>query len=299
MTSSVINFDKKYPLVSIVMPTLNQLRFIRKSIHSVLSQDYNFIELIVFDAGSTDGTLDFLNEISKTDRRLKWKSEPDFGPADALNKAFKICRGEIIGWLNSDDLYAPGAVNRAVTEFKSHPDWIMLYGHAEHIDVDGHLIDFYKTKEPNERPLKEFADGCFICQPTVFFKSTFLILQGKLNVNLKTAFDFDYWIRAFRSFPNRIGFVDHVQAQSRLHKDCITFSQRKLVFIESMGLIVKYIGDPPVHWLITYVDELHKGRSLLSLGELKSELIGILNAISPQPSHTGIQKFMQLINQLK
>jgi hypothetical protein len=105
-------------------------------------------------------------------------------------------------------------------------------------------------------PIEQFADGCFICQPTVFFKRSMWVLQGKLDLALKTAFDFDYWLRAFKAFPGRIGFVDDVQACSRLHDDCITLRMRRTVAIEGIKVLAKYLGYAPPHWLLTYRDEL-------------------------------------------
>jgi glycosyltransferase involved in cell wall biosynthesis len=102
------------PLVSVVMPSLNQAEFIVSAVQSVLSQSYGHLELIVADGGSTDGTLALLQQQQGLDSRLRWMSEPDTGPADALNKALRRARGTIVGWLNSDDLYAEGAIDRAV-----------------------------------------------------------------------------------------------------------------------------------------------------------------------------------------
>ena len=90
-------------LVSVVMPSFNQAEFIEESVRSVFDQTYGNVELIIFDGQSTDATCDKLEELQREYHRLTWVSEPDDGPADAINKAFSSARGEIIGWLNSDD----------------------------------------------------------------------------------------------------------------------------------------------------------------------------------------------------
>jgi glycosyltransferase involved in cell wall biosynthesis len=105
-----MNEQERLPLVSIVTPSLSQGEFIEEAILSVLEQDYPRIEHIVVDGGSTDGTLDVLHRY----QHLRWVSEPDGGQADALNKGFGMAHGEIYGWLNSDDLYLPGAISAAV-----------------------------------------------------------------------------------------------------------------------------------------------------------------------------------------
>jgi MoaA/NifB/PqqE/SkfB family radical SAM enzyme/glycosyltransferase involved in cell wall biosynthesis len=236
------------------MPSLNQVDFIEQAIHSVLNQPYTKIELIVADGLSTDGTLSVLQTIQEQDSRLKWFSEKDSGPANAINKALSQIRGSIIGWLNSDDLYTQDAITRAINVLQDD-NKVMVYGQGEHIDVNGKTIDLYPTLTPDV-PLKQFSNGCFICQPTVFFNRTVFLLLGKLDETLKTAFDFDYWFRVFTQFSGRIGFVDKVQAQSRLHEDCITHKMRRTVALEGMQVIAKYLGYSPVHWMLTYRDEL-------------------------------------------
>jgi glycosyltransferase involved in cell wall biosynthesis len=242
-------------LVTIVMPSMNQAGFIAAAVHSVLSQDYKHLELIVADGCSTDGTQAWLAQQQALDARLRWVSEPDNGPAHALNKALRMSRGTLIGWLNSDDLYTPGAVSRAVQALLSNPVWMMVYGHGEHVDAAARLLGPYPTVAPPPS-MVQFGQGCFICQPTVFFKRTMYVLLGPLDESLKTAFDFDYWLRAFSSFAGRVGFVDAVQAQSRLHVDCITLRMRRTVILEGMELLARYLGHAPKEWMLTYVIEL-------------------------------------------
>ena len=107
----------RLPLVSIVTPTFNMARFLPETIESVLSQDYPRIEYIVMDGGSTDGTVDLLR---RYEGRLRWISGRDEGQADAVNKGFRLCSGEIFTFLNADDVYYPGAVNAAVRAFDEH-----------------------------------------------------------------------------------------------------------------------------------------------------------------------------------
>lgn len=241
-------------LVSIVMPSFNQGIFIRESIESVLSQSYQKLELIVADGGSTDNTLEILQEIQGTDKRVRWFSEADKGPANALNKALNQIRGTIIGWLNSDDLYTPGAVERAVGILSSSHHYLMVYGQGQHINQQGKTIDLYPTLPP-QTPIEQFRLGCFICQPTVFFSRAMNIMLGPLDEHLKTAFDFDYWVRAFQGFQDRIAFIDHLQASSRLHQNCITKKMRRMIALEGMQIIDKHLGWVLPNWFETYVDE--------------------------------------------
>jgi glycosyltransferase involved in cell wall biosynthesis len=243
--------------VSVVMPSYNQGRFIEKSIRSVLEQsDVSNIELIISDGGSTDSTLSILKALnSEFDNKIKWISEPDNGPAHAINKALRKAKGGIIGWLNSDDLYAEGAIKRAVDFFQSQTEKVMLYGRGQHIDKYDAYINDYPTKLPSE-DLTLFQQGCYICQPTVFFRREVIDNVGYLDDTVKTAFDFEYWLRVFKHFVGKIAYIDEVQAYSRLHDDCITQSQRLQVALDGMEVLSRHLGDVKPHWLLTYVNEL-------------------------------------------
>jgi hypothetical protein len=243
------------PLVSVVMPSFNQAEFIDASIRSVLSQSWSRLELLVQDGGSTDGTLEVLQAAQQRDARVRWVSEPDGGPADAVNRAMRRARGTLIGWLNSDDLYTDGAVARAVDALRMNREWLLVYGHGMHVDEAGRELAGYPTRSP-EGDLKRFLEGCFICQPTVFFRHSMPILLGPLDVTLRTAFDFDYWLRAFTQLPGRIGFIKAVQAQSRLHQGCITRRMRRLVALEGLEVLRRHLRTAPLHWALTHLEEI-------------------------------------------
>src|SRR5215213_9072825 len=125
------------PLVSIITPSLNQAAFIGAAIESVLAQDYAQIEYLVVDGGSTDDTLEILRRYGD---RVRWISEPDAGQADAIDKGIRLTHGEILAWLNADDLYLPGAVARAVAAFAEDANRALVYGQAQDIDMHGHVI---------------------------------------------------------------------------------------------------------------------------------------------------------------
>jgi cellulose synthase/poly-beta-1,6-N-acetylglucosamine synthase-like glycosyltransferase len=258
------------PLISIVMPSFNQADFIEAAVTSVLNQGYARLELIVADGGSTDGTVEILSRIQTHDGRLRWFSEPDKGPANAINKALGRARGTLIGWLNSDDLYTPGAVDRAAAALTGPERYALVYGHGVHIDARGNELNRYPTLPP-DTAYSQFADGCFICQPTLFFTRSMYRLLGPLDENIKTAFDFEYWLRAFKAFPGRIGFVDDVQACSRLHDSCITLNMRYWVAIEGLQVLHRHMGTAPEHWLLTYFSELIEGGGAPPEGETLPE----------------------------
>src|SRR5437762_13389355 len=154
------------PTVSIVTPSFNQAQYIEATIRSVLEQDYPAIEYSVMDGASTDGTL---NVLRRYEGRLRWVSQRDAGQADAINKGFAQTSGEILGWLNSDDTFARGAVAAAVKFLLDHPNIAMVYGDADFIDRSGRYIGKCAHVEPYDRHrLVHYSD--FIVQPAVFFR---------------------------------------------------------------------------------------------------------------------------------
>ena len=244
------------PPLSVVMPTLDQAAFLREAVASVLAQGIPGLELVVQDGGSRDGTQAILAELAAAHPGVvHWVSEPDDGPADAVNKALARARGTIVGWLNSDDLYAPGAAARALQAFADRPEQVMVYGEGEHVDVGGRFIARYPTRG-TDTPLAAWADGCHICQPTAFFRREVPATIGTLDTTLRTAFDYDFWLRLLKACPGRIGFVPEVQARTRLHAGAITLRLRERVALEGVQVIHRHIGPAPAHWLLTHFDEL-------------------------------------------
>ncbi|NQW94784.1 MAG: glycosyltransferase [Polaromonas sp.] len=243
-------------LVSVVMPSLNQVQYLEIAVRSVLNQDYPHIELIVADGMSTDGSLELLMQLqAEYGERLRWSSQQDGGAAEALNHAISQAQGDVVGWLNSDDIYTEGAVARAMAHFAKCPNHQMVYGQGQHINVAGAVLGNYTTKPPST-PLDAFADGSFICQPTVFMRRAALAEVGQLDASIKTAFDFDFFVRFFKRYPGQIGMVRLVQAYSRLHVACMTHRLRRLVALDGMRVVAKELGTVPEHWLWTHVDEM-------------------------------------------
>lgn len=246
------------PTLSIVMPTRNQAAFLPSAVDSVMQQAEGAaadLELVITDGASTDGTPALLAELAaRHPGRIRWISEPDAGPADAVNKAVRMARAPLIGWLNSDDLYAPGAAARAVAALQTRPDWVMVYGEGEHVDLHGGSLGRYPTRTP-DTPLAAWRDGCHICQPTAFFRRSAFLDIGGLDTRLRTAFDYEFWLRLFKTHPGQIGFVQAVQALSRLHAEGITLRMREQVALEGMEVVHRHLGAAPPHWLVTHVGE--------------------------------------------
>lgn len=270
-------------MLSIVMPSLNQARFIEKSIDSIFTQIMpDEVELIICDGGSTDNTINILKSKSSENKNIRWVSESDNGPASAVNKALHMSKGTFIGWLNSDDLYVEDAFDAALKHFESNPNHVLVYGHGEHIDQYGNHLSPYPTLKP-ELGLdlySAFKNGCFICAPSVFFKRSILTLQGYLDESYQAAFDYEYWLRTFGNFKGRIGFIDKVMAQSRIHEDCITHKMRGLVSENGARVTHQYFGKAPIHWLTTYIDEMRAELGDEAFGKTEIETMAFITKIS-------------------
>ena len=179
------------PLVTVVTPSYNQGRFIRDTIESVLSQEYPNVEYIVIDALSTDETAAICAEYGD---RLTFISEKDRGQSDAINKGFKMARGEIVAWLNSDDVFLPGAIGHVVEAFLREPDLGAVYGEGYQIDIDGNVKQRFSVTEPfNLWKLVYMSD--YILQQTVFFRREVFDDVGLLDDTLHYGMDWEILIR--------------------------------------------------------------------------------------------------------
>lgn len=185
------------PLVSIVTPSFNHGRFIRATIESVLAQDYPNLEYIVMDGGSIDETAGVVRDYAS---RLRFISEPDRGQSHAINKGFRMARGSILFWLNSDDLMLPGAVGHAVRAMEENPHAGAVYGEGYLIDEQGKVKRRFPCTEPfNLWKLVYLSD--YILQQTAYFRRSAMEDVGDLREDLHFAMDWDLLIRIGKKYP--------------------------------------------------------------------------------------------------
>ena len=232
------------PPMSVVTPSFNQARFIERTLCSVLEQGVAGLEYVVCDGGSTDGTLEVLRRYAG---RLRFVSEGDRGQADAVNKGIAATSGEIVGWLNSDDVYYPGALAAVVRYFAQHPEVEAIYGDAHHIDEEDRVLEPYYTEDWDYERLK---DVCYLCQPAVFLRRRLLDRFGPFDVGLRYCMDYEYWLRVgahvpFARFP---GFL----AGSRLYAANKTLGARVQVHVEINDMMRRRLGSVPTRWIWNY-----------------------------------------------
>lgn len=223
------------PLVSIVTPSFNQGRFLKRTIDSVLSQSYPRVQYLVMDGGSTDQSVQILQSHG---RRLQWVSEKDKGQTDAINKGFARSTGSIRAYLNSDDVLEVGAIEKAVGHFLRYPQCDLLYGRANYIDEADRPIGPYRTADYS---FDRLMNECIICQPATFWQKRIADLVGTFDDSLHYAMDYDYWLRIDRAG----GVIHHTHdnlACSRLYAQTKTLSARPQIYDEIFQICKKHGG---------------------------------------------------------
>ncbi len=265
MTNSVPGF----PVISIITPSYNQGAFLAATIESVIGQEGDFsIDYIIVDGGSSDNSVDI---IKSYDARLhngewpvscrgityRWVSERDKGQTDALMNGFRMARGEIQAWLNSDDTYLGGALQSAVDLFRHYPETGLMYGDANYIDAEGSIIGSYRSEEFD---LDKLASANIICQPAAFFRRDPFEAVGGLDGTLDFVMDFDLWIRIGSRFPCR--HLPGLLATYRLHETSKTISNDTLFrnSEEALAVTIRHFGWAPLTRVYTSCSILCKAR---------------------------------------
>jgi len=237
------------PLVTIVTPSFNQAPYLRATIESVLSQDYPNIEYIIMDGGSTDSSASIAAEYSS---RLKWFSEKDRGQSHALNKGFRMGKGEILAWINSDDILLEGAVRRAVEGFQQNPRAGAVYGEGFLMDPAGN----FTCRFPHTRPfdlwtLVHLSD--YVLQQTLYFRADVYREVGELREDYHWTMDWDLLIRIGRRYP--LHYIAHYMGALREHPDAKTWYGGKVRSREIGRMLREHTGMlVPPGWIVYGMD---------------------------------------------
>lgn len=248
--------SSRLPSISLVTPSLNQGRFIRATIESVLSQGYPDLDYRVQDGGSTDGTLTVLRTY---DGRVSFVSEKDAGQADAINKGLARAAGEVLGYLNSDDVLRSGALAAVGKAFASDPDLMFVWGRASYLNEVGAPVSPYLVRPD---AIERLADACFIAQPAAFFRRKVWEEVGPFDASLHHTMDYDYWLRIAARYPaSRMRFLDHELAGCRMHADAKTVAGWTRALDEIFALVKKRTGYVSLWWCVAKWDHLTDGRS--------------------------------------
>jgi glycosyltransferase involved in cell wall biosynthesis len=238
--------------LSIVTPSFNGRRYLEETSRSILSQAGDFdLEWIVVDGGSTDGTVEFLRSLG-SEPRVRWISENDRGQSDAINKGLATAAGDVVAWLNTDDLYTPGALAAVADALARNPGAHWLVGRYEIIDSAGRVIRpavaRYKERFLRRYTYRALLRENFISQPAVFWRREFGERVGPLDESLHYTMDYDLWLRMGRESPPL--FMDRVLARFRLHESSKTGQVSRQQFDEQYRVACRYVGaDRASRWV--------------------------------------------------
>lgn len=260
------------PTLSFIIPSLGQQAFLAEALDSIASQKLSpgTFEVLVIDGGSRDGTTELL---SRHPLVTYWESTPDRGQGHALNKGLARAKGEIIGWLNADDRYHPGAVTRVIELFTQRPDIDLIYGDSFDIDTDGQRLRPSPVEEWSREAL---LDSCIISQPACFFRASFAQRNGPLREDLHLTLDYEYWLRASK-WATAVHVCQHF-ADNRVHPSAKSSRHTLAQMYESALLAHHYCGQWRPRWLRRIVST--RARSQLSpLGLETSFVRPLLSAL--------------------
>jgi glycosyltransferase involved in cell wall biosynthesis len=203
--------------ISVVTPSFNSGRFIERTLCSVLDQGYPDLEYFVVDGGSSDNTVQILERYGD---RIWWRSEPDSGQSDAINKGLRRATGEIVAFLNADDTYEPGALDRVAAFFRENPDAKWAYGKCRIIDAaDREIrrpITLYKNLLLRRYSYTKLLTENFISQPSTFWRREVHDVIGYINEAEHYAMDYEFWLRLGQRYP--AGVIPHYLAAFRMYE---------------------------------------------------------------------------------
>ena len=261
-TQSLEVQNERLPRISVIVPSYNQGEFIEETLSSVMDQNYPDLELIVIDGGSTDRTLEILKRF---DDQIIWMSEPDNGQTDAINKGLKMVTGEVVAFLNSDDIYLPGSLDRVGRHFVNSPDSMVVTGQCLIIDREGNrtrrFIEIYKNFWLRFGGRNTLLVLNYISQPATFWKSSLVEEIGLLDEKLDYTMDYDYWLRISEKYP--IDRIYHRLAGFRVHDASKTVTSNEMQLAEnylvtkqnasSVILILRRLHNSIIRWVYEFL----------------------------------------------
>lgn len=232
----ILSKDPSWPKISIVTPSYNQAQFLERTILSVLNQNYPNLEYIIIDGGSTDGSVEIIKKYEKY--LAYWVSEKDKGQSDAINKGFKKSTGKILAWLNSDDVYFDKEVLRGVARvFKKYSQVDIIYGDYVIIDRNDLILKVQTFPKFN---FNRMLRGCYVGQPSTFFRRKVINNDNLLNTDLKFAMDYEFWLRLSKFY--KFMHINKILSGDRNHPDRKIIAQRENMVKESI-MVRKQFGQ--------------------------------------------------------
>ncbi|MCQ9204962.1 MAG: glycosyltransferase [Omnitrophica bacterium] len=202
---------KPWPKITVVTPNYNYAQFIEETMRSVLLQGYPNLEYIILDGGSTDASIEIIKKYEPW--LAHWRTEPDEGQTDAINKGFVMAKGTILAWINSDDIYYPDAFKKASVVLEDNPELALVHGDIMLIDENSALICRWKSHKIS---LQDMLMGSFIQQTSSFFRKAAIESIGYLDKRLQYVMDYDLWLKIITRYPNT--YIPEVLGCARQHE---------------------------------------------------------------------------------
>jgi glycosyltransferase involved in cell wall biosynthesis len=221
---------------SIVTPTLNRMNYLRECIESVFEQDYEDVEHVIVDGGSTDGTVPMLESLcARYGAKIRWISEPDRGISDGVNKGLRMVTGDVINWIGSDDKLSKGALPMVARYFDENATALWLYGSYVMIDENG---EFLQMRKATEFDYTRFLRTGYICGPSLFARAELARRVGPLREDLLYAMDFEWCLRMAGVAPPHK--LDPVLAYFRWHPGSVSMARRIAQLDEGLAISLLY-----------------------------------------------------------
>lgn len=238
------------------MPSYNGVNFIERAVRSVIEQDYPNIELFIKDGGSKDGSLEVIKYYAKRNpEKIKWISKKDKGQADAINHGIKKVSGDIIAWLNCDDVYKPGAFRAVAKYFSSNPEKMWIFGKCDIIDSNDkeirRLITSYKNFWLERYNYQILLILNFIPQMGVFWRKEAQNETGLLDAKQFYVMDYDYWLKLGKKYDP--GFINQYLASFRMAPS----SKSSKGFIEQFKDELEISKKYTKNFLIIFLHKMH------------------------------------------
>ncbi len=286
--------SEQFPLVTVVTPSYNQAEYLEQTIASVLGQDYPNIEYFVVDGGSTDGSLEIIRKYAG--QLDWWVSEPDNGQADAINKGFRRAKGKYIAWLNSDDLYLPGTIRKAVEVLEGDPELGIVYADLLSINARGEHVNTIRYRPFGLEDLLSFS---IIGQPTVFMRRSVQQQAGLLSEEYHFLLDIHLWLRM--AAISRLKYVPEPWAAARYHPAAKNMSQAGRFGDEAARILDWAKTQPKMADLIASSEKrvlggLHRfqARYLLDAGREGKALLEYARVLVTYPEF-ALQRYKQIL----
>jgi len=247
---------RSLPKISIVIPSYNKVKYIRETLESIVSQKYPNLEIIIQDGGSTDGTVEIIKQFAKEHPKIvKWDSKKDKGQVDAINVGLKKATGDILCFINADDIYERESLNKVGKHFAEYPDTPWLAGKGRTIDGEGKersmLVACYKDLLLKINAYSLLLVVNYLIQPSVFLNRNTYLKYGPFVGTRKYVMEYDMWLKIGKEKMPTV--ISDCLSSFRITKNTISATLYNKVLVEDYNIALKFTKDP----MILFLHKIH------------------------------------------